>query len=234
MRAQSMLRRAGAILVAILGASLLAACGSERLVPTVITPAAPTTSVAQADARLAAVLAERAAIEARHAEREVVCYGKFFVTNCLEEAKERRRLALAGQRAIEVEAEYFKRKNKVEERDKAIAEADARFQAEEAGLAAQPGVAPKTVSPVPPPRPSSVPGRLAKRDARTAQEAAAAPANAAARAAKSTAFEERKRKSDERQREVAQRKADRAAKRAADQAEKDKAAAAQKNPAPTR
>jgi colicin import membrane protein len=230
MRAQSMLRHAGALLVA----SLLAACGSERLLPDATPVVAPTTSVAQADERLAAVLAERAAIEARHAQREVVCYNKFFVNNCLEEAKERRRLALATQRAIEIEAEYFKRKNKVDERDKAIAEADAKFQAEEAAAAAKPSAPPKTISPAPPPRPSTVPGRIAKRDARAAQEAAAEPANAAARAAKAAAFEERKRKSEERQREVAKRKAENAAKRAAEQAEKDKAAAAQKAPAPAR
>jgi hypothetical protein len=225
-----MLRHAGALLVA----GLLAACGSERLLPDTVPVVAPTTSVAQADERLAAVAAERAAIEARHAEREVVCYNKFFVNNCLEEAKERRRLGLATQRAIEIEAEYFKRKNKVDERDKAIAEADAKFQAEEAAGAAQPSAPPKTIGPARPPRPSTVPGRIAKRDARAAQEAAAEPANAAARAAKAAAFEERKRKSEERQREVAKRKADNAAKRAAEQAEKDKAAAAQKAPAPTR
>lgn len=230
MRAQSPLRHAGVVVVV----SLLAACGSERLVSDPVPVVAPTTSVAQADARLAAVVAERAAIEARHAEREVVCYGKFFVTNCVEEAKERRRLALATQRAIEIEAEHFKRKNKVDERDKAIAEADVKFQAEEAASAVQPVAAPKKTSAAPPPRPTTVPGRIAKRDARAAQEAAAEPANAATRAANAAAFEERKRKSEERQQAVAKRKAENVAKRAAEQAERDKAAAAQKAPAPTR
>jgi hypothetical protein len=231
-RAQSTLRHAGALFVA----SLLAACASKGPAPAA-TPAVPTTSVAQAEERLAAVTAERAAIESRHAEREVLCYEKFFMNNCLEEAKERRRAALAAQRAVEIEAEYFLRKNKVEERDKAMAEAEATFQAQQAGAAAQPPAPPKTVSPVPPPRASSVPGRIATRDARAAQEAAAAPANAAARAAKAAEFEERRRKSEERQREVAQRKAERAAERAAAQAEKEKAekaAAAQKAPVPAR
>lgn len=222
MRAQSLLRHAGAVVVA----GLLAACGSERLLPDAVPVVAPTTSVAQADARLAAVAAERAAIEARHAEREVVCYNKFFVNNCLDEAKERRRLALATQRAIEIEAEYFKRKNKVEERDKAIAEADARFQAEEAAASTEPSAAPKATGAAPKPRAPTVPGRIARRDARAAQEAAAEPANAATRAAKAAAFEERKRKSEERQRAVAKRKAENAAKRAAAQAEKEKEKAA--------
>lgn len=219
-RAQSLLRHGGAVLIS----SLLAACAATK--PAAVSmPVAPTTSVAQADERLAAVALERAAIEARFAEREVVCYEKFFVNSCLDEAKERRRVALSAQRAIEVEAEYFIRKNKVEERDKAIAAAEAEFQAEQAGAAVQVPAAPKTIDPVPPPRKSTVPGRIARRDARAAQEAAAEPANAAARAANAAAFEERRRKSEERQKEVAQRKADRAAKRAAEQAEKEKAAA---------
>ncbi len=221
MRAQSLLRHAGAVALA----SLLAACGSERLVPDTVPVVAPTTSVAQADARLAAVVAERAAIEARHAEREVVCYNKFFVNNCLDEAKERRRLALATQRAIEIEAEYFKRKNKVEERDKAIAEAEAKFQAEEAAAPAEPSAAPKATRAAPKPRAPTVPGRIARRDARAAQQAAAESATAATRAAKAAAFEERKRTSEERQRAVAKRKAENVAKRAAAQAEKEKAAA---------
>lgn len=222
-RAQSMLRHTGALLVA----GLLAACGTGR--PALVSTAvAPTTSVAQADGRLAAVARERAAIESRYAEREALCYDKFFVNNCLDEAKERRRVALAAQRAIEVEAEYFIRKNKVEERDKAMAAAEAKFQAEEAGAAARPGAPPKTVSPVPPARGSSVPGRSARRDARAAQEAAQQPVEAATRAANAAAFEARRRKSEERQREVGQRKAE----RAAQQAEKDKAAAAQKAAAP--
>lgn len=226
--AHSILRRAGAVLAA----GLLASCASQQPAQ-VSTAVTPTTSVAQADERLAAVAAERAAIEARFAARESACYDKFFVNSCLDEAKERRRVALAAQRAIEVEAEYFKRKHTVEERDKAIAEAEAKFQAEEAATAAQPA-APKEIAPVPPPRRSSVPDRIARRDARAAQEAAAEPANAAARAANVAAFEERRRKSEERQREVAQRKAERAAKRAAQQAEKEKAAAAEKAAVPAR
>ncbi|WP_229425161.1 hypothetical protein [Massilia sp. Se16.2.3] len=118
------IRRAG---IAGLLAALLASCAADG--PTqVATPLAPTTSVVQADERLASVAAERAAIEARYAEREAGCYKKFFVNHCLDEAKEGRRAALAPQRAIEIEAEYFKRKNKVEERDRAIAEAEAKFR----------------------------------------------------------------------------------------------------------
>jgi hypothetical protein len=228
-KSQSLLRHGGAVLMF----SLLAACAGQRPAP-VSKAVAPTTSVAQADERLAAVAAERAAIGARYTAREAVCYDKFFVNNCLDEAKELRRMALAEQRMIEVEAEHFKRKNTVEQRDKAIAETEAKFQAEEASAAAQPPVAPKALTPVPPPRASTVPGRIARRNARAAQEAAAEPANAATRAANAAAFEERRRKSEERQRDVARRKAEREAKRAAEKARKEKAEAEQQAPAPSR
>jgi hypothetical protein len=227
--AQSLLRHAGTVFMV----ALLTACASKR--PAELSTAVPpTTSVAQADQRLAEVAAERAAIESRHAEREVVCYDKFFVNHCLDEAKDLRRVALAAQRAIEVEAEHFKRKNTVEQRDKAMAEAEAKFQAEEAGAAAQPAAAPKTIAPVPPARAARAPGRVARHDARAAKEAAAAPADAATRAAKVAAFEDKRRKSEERQRAVAKRKAERQAKRAAEKAAKEKAAAAQQAPDPAR
>lgn len=215
-------RRGGCALVM---AGLLAACASDQPLAPAST-LAPTTSVAEADARLAGVAAERGAIERRYAEREAVCYEKFFVNNCLDDAKEIRRAALAVQRAIEVEAEHFKRKNTVDERDRAMAASEAAFQAEEARAAATPPRPPKTVTPTPPPRPSSVPGRIARQNARNAQEAAQEPARAAQRAANAAAYEERRRKSEARQREVAKRKAEREAKRAAEQARKDQEAKA--------
>ncbi|MEN3276436.1 MAG: colicin import rane protein [Massilia sp.] len=206
---------------------LLAACASNSPAPPSET-VAPTTSVAQAEERLANVAAERAAIEARYAAREAVCYEKFFVNDCLDEARQRRRSALAVQRAVEVEAEYFIRKNKVDERDRAMAEAEAEYQAQEARAAANPPEAPKGVEPLPPARPTAVNKRMAARNARLQQEAASAQAEAAKRAANVADYEERRRKSEERQRVVAQRKAEREAKRAAARAEQEKAAAEQK------
>jgi len=215
--AQSILQRAACALV--LG--LLAACASERQAPPPA-PSSPTTSVAQADVRLAAVAAERAAIEANFAAREAVCYDKFFVNNCLDEAKERRRSALAVQRAIEIEAEHFKRQFKVEERDRQMAEAEVRYREEEARAAAAPPAPPKTPTAVPPPRPSPVAKRMARHTAKVQQDAAREAADAPKRAANAAAYEERRRKSEEKQKEVAQRKADREAKRV--KAEQEKAA----------
>lgn len=195
--------------------SLLAACAARQTDQ--LRPALPpTSSVAQADQRLAAVAAERRAIEARFAEREALCYEKFLMNQCLDDAKERRRSALASERAIEIEAEYFKRKSKVEERERAMAAADQAFEAEEARAAQAPPLAPHSATALPPPRPSTVTARIARRNAKVEQEAAAA--NAAERAAKVLAFDARRSKAAERQQAVAERKAQSAAKRAAAQA----------------
>ena len=208
-------------------AVLLGACSSAGQTA-VEAPAAPSTSVAQAEQRLAAVTAERAAIEARYLEREIECYDKFFVNRCLDQARERQRVALLGQRAIEIEAARYLRRSKVEERDLAIAEAEAAYQKEEAELAANPPAA-KTVQPAPQPRAKA----SASRNKPRAEPAARPQDDPATQAANVAAYEERKRKSEERQKEVARRVAEReaaAARRAAQEAAKANGGNA---PAPT-
>jgi hypothetical protein len=199
---------------------LLAACGANQTAPREVAPP-PVTSVAQADAQLAAVARERTAIEVRFAERERVCYNKFFVTGCLDEAKERHRSALAAQRAIEVQAERFKRQAAVDERDRKLAEADKRYREEEARLSAEPPKPEHVVEPVPAPRASTVPARVAERDARLKAAQAKEAAEAPKRAQNVRDYERRKAESLERQRDVERRKAERAAK-AAKKAEEDK------------
>ena len=194
-------------------AALLAACASHDVVPQEVPPP-PVTSVARADQQLAAVARERAAIEARFAERERVCYDRFFVNNCLDEAKERRRNALAAQRAIEVQAERFKRQAVVDARDRNLAEADRRFKEQEARLASEPPKPPPEPSPVPPPRKPTVPERVAQRDARLRAQQQKEAAEAGKRAQNVRDYEARKAQSEERQRKVAQRKAEKAAKEA--------------------
>jgi hypothetical protein len=190
-------------------AVLLAGCASEPVVSAGPAPV-PTTSVEQADQRLTAVARERAAIEARFADRERVCYQKFFVNHCLIDAKERRRSALAAQRSIEIEAEHFKRKAKVEERDRAMAEADAQFKAEEARIAAEPPPPPRQPDETPPPKPKPFADRIARHNAKVQQDQAREQAEAGKRAANVKAYEERKRESEERQRKVQERKAQKA------------------------
>jgi hypothetical protein len=217
MKADLLMRRAlgGAML-----SLLLAACGANRPAPHEVAPP-PVTSVAQADAQLAAVARERTAIEVRFAERERVCYNKFFVTGCLDEAKERHRSALAAQRAIEVQAERFKRQAAVDERDRKLAEADKRYREEEGRLSAEPPKPEHVVEPAPAPRASTVPARVAERDARLKAAQAKEAAEAPKRAQNVRDYERRKAESLERQRDVERRKAERAAK-AAKKAEEDK------------
>ena len=227
------------ILAAAACALLLAACSSAERAEPEAAPE-PTTSTAQAESRLAAVAAERAAIEARYADREAVCYEKFFVNRCLDQANEERRVALLAQRAIENEAQRYLRRAKVEERDRAMAEAEAAYQEEEARLADDPpAVKTPQDTALPPPRAKAGESRLARNRQQAQQKeqerAARADIDAAERAANVAAYEERRRKSEERQKEVARRVAEREAK-AARQAEQ---AAAKANgtataPAPAR
>jgi predicted small lipoprotein YifL len=210
---------------------LLAACGTNGPAPREAPPP-PVTSVAQADQQLAAVARERAGIEARFAERERVCYDKFFVTSCLDEAKERRRSALAAQRAIEVQAERFKRQAVVDERDRKLAEADKKYREEEARMAAEPPKPAREVEAAPAPRAPTAPGRIAERDAKLKAAKDKEVAGASKRAQNVRDYERRKAESDERQRDVARKKAERAA-RAAKKAEEEKARAAKSaSPAP--
>ncbi|MGF6273288.1 colicin import membrane protein [Massilia sp. UYP11] len=236
MRRQPMLRAAAVAALTL----LLAACAGPELALQEAPPA-PTTSPEQAEQRLATVASERAAIEARFAEREVVCYEKFFVNRCLDEAREVRRAALATQRAIEIEASHYLRRLKVEERDRAIAEADAAYAQEEARLAAEPPPVKKPAAAAPPakkpaaaapPRARSGDSRVVRGQQRAQESTANAEQEAAERAANVAAYEERRRKSQERQKEVARRVAEReakAAERAADEARR----ANGNQPAPT-
>jgi hypothetical protein len=229
MKADTFLRRTVLGAQGALLCMLLAACAGNRPAPREAPPP-PVTSVAQADQQLAAVARERAAVEARFAERERVCYAKFFVTSCLDEAKERRRSALAAQRAIEVQAERFKRQATVEERDRKLAEADKKYREEEARMATEPPKPAHVVEAAPPPRAATVPGRVAERDARLKAAEVKEAADASKRAQNVRDFERRKAESEERQRAVARKKAERAAK-AAKKAEEEKAKAAH-SPAP--
>jgi colicin import membrane protein len=213
---------------------LLSACASPDVVPHEVPPP-PVASVAEADQQLASVARERAVIEARFSERERVCYTKFLVNKCLDEAKEQHRSGLVAQRAIEVQANRFKRKALVEERDRNLAEADRKFQEQEAHLAEQPPKPAAVVLPPAPPRKSTLQQRTAERNARVQAAQQKEAADAGKRAKNVEDYAARKAESDERVRKVAQRKADKAAKAAkdADAAKVKAAEAAAKAPAAT-
>ena len=199
--------------VILTGAAGLVACTTVLLPPNVTPVVAPSKSVEEATRRLADVKMERARIEAGYAASEKICYAKFFVNTCLDAAREKRRSALAQQNAVEVEAEYFQRKAKVEQRDREVAESLKQFEAEEAARAAQPPPPPRVESkPVEKAPKPSLAARRASQEARMAKKAAQEQAEAPQRAERARAFEERRKESEQRQREVEQRKAEKAAK----------------------
>jgi colicin import membrane protein len=185
----------------------LAGCTTVLLPPNVEPVVEPSTSLEQAARRLVEVKAERAATLADYAASEQLCYGKFFVNNCLDMAKEKRRGKLAVLRAREVEAERYQRQAAVDQRDREVAQAVKEFEAGEARMAALPAPAPRAEPvAVDAPKPA-LKDRRAERAAKDAARAQQARAEAPQRAAKAKAFEERKLRAEARQRKIAEKKA---------------------------
>lgn len=85
-------------------------------------PAGSIQSEEAASAALETVTEARSNIEARFAADQRTCYPKFFTTSCLNKAAERRRLDLLLVRPLEIEANAYTRRAKVEERDRRLAE----------------------------------------------------------------------------------------------------------------
>ena len=176
-------------------------CAAHQTAPEAA-PVPASSSVPQADARLAEMARVRTVVEARFAEREQICYTKFFVNHCLDQAKEERRSALSGLRAIEIEASHFKRAHAVEQRDLALAadNAEAKAKAEAPALhlskpALQPAAAPRAKA--------------------ARQQPLAAVTDQARRTAKVAAQEKKRNASLQRQREIAAKQAAREASEAA-------------------
>jgi colicin import membrane protein len=115
---------ATAVALAMCVAPVLAREESSSMTPSLLAryPAGSISSVEIADRALTEAASENSAIEARFAADERGCYSLFFANACRENARERRRLALTQVRPVEVEANAFKRRTRVVERDKALAE----------------------------------------------------------------------------------------------------------------
>jgi len=182
-------------------------------------------SVGQADAALVKVARDRAAVNEEFAASERECSTKFFVNNCLDKAKEKRRVALAAVRAAEVDAQHFKRADSVAKRDAELAERARKDEEENALRAAQPPK-PQHEEKEPPKAPTGV--RVADREAeheaklkRLEQQDAAAVGK---RAANVEAFEKKKAESERRQAEVARKKVENDAKAEKKKADAEKAA----------
>lgn len=201
------LRRAALVLA---GAAL-SACSFVLLPPNVQHVAPPSTSLADAERKLADAALARTAIESNFAASERLCYEKFFVNNCLEEARELRREALAIVRATEVEAELFERRYKANERDRALTEAQKEFEAEDAQRAANPRPEPVAET-APPPKPAATRiNREAANAAKLKRIADKEAAEAGQRAENVAKFEAKRKESERRQAERAKRQAEREA-----------------------
>lgn len=183
---------------------------------TIGAPRIPQThSVEQADARLVQVKKDREAVEAEYAASERVCYQKFFVNNCIDKAKDQRRMRLAELRSVEVEASQFKRRYAVEMRDRELEDRAQRDAAEAAFNAAnaKPAKPDPDAKPLPKPAAVSVEQRQAEHDARERARAAREAAEAPGRAAKAAEFERKKAASEKRQAEVKAKLAEKEEKR---------------------
>jgi colicin import membrane protein len=90
------------------------------------------TTVEISNKALTDVADAKAEVAARDLEQRRVCYTKFFVNHCLDAAKEQRRLALKAIRPVDITANAFLRKDRADERDKALAVQDAQHPAEAA------------------------------------------------------------------------------------------------------
>ncbi len=73
-------------------------------------------TVATADRALAEVRTERPTIRKQLEADEIACYERFFTNLCLNRVEERERSALEQLREVEVEANAFKRRERVERR----------------------------------------------------------------------------------------------------------------------
>lgn len=187
----------------------------------------PTTSVAQADARLLDVKEKRAVVEAAFADSERICYTKFFVNHCLDEAKEIRRAALVDLRAIEIEASHYKRAESVDRRDKALADSNetaAAQLAEREAVPAKPPKAAPVAAPVRKPATQTLAQRQAAHDAKIRQLQAQEAANADKRAANEASYAKNQADAIKRQQQVADKQAEKAEK--ARKTSADKAASA--------
>jgi len=199
--AYSTLRQAAVVLAC----AALSACSYVLLPPNVLHVAPTSASLADAERKLAEAIDKRSAIEAEFAASEQVCYKKFFVNSCLEKAKEKRREALAVVRSIEVEAELYQRRHKADARDRALAETQKQFEAEDAQRVAN-ARPERSEEAAPEPKPIAAPSnRAAENAAKLKRLAEKEQAEAGQRAQNAANFERKRLESERREAERRQR-----------------------------
>ncbi|HTN66009.1 MAG TPA: hypothetical protein VL051_07500 [Burkholderiaceae bacterium] len=173
----------------------------------------------------------RQQVEARYLAQQNACYDRFFVSPCLEQAAEQHRGALERIRPLEIKANVWKRRTKVEERDRNLelqrdrdqeearqrAEQQRQRQAETAEKMqrkAQEGQAAAEKSRL---HEGDADRRVAEHAARLKQQEQDDAAKAGERARNIAEYEQKRRDSEARQREIAADKAEKARQRAAKQ-----------------
>lgn len=188
----------------------------------------------RADAALADITAQQEWVDSQYINDQRACYPKFFTTSCLEAARERHQAATVVLRPVEVEANAFLRRYKVQQRDLALAqrrdedEADRarREQAQkerETKLANNASDKARKAG-----QPAAVPdNRVARHEERMRKDREDEAANAGKRAANAAAFEKKRLESEQRQKEVATKKLEKDRERAEKAAAAAKSAAAQ-------
>lgn len=185
-------------------------------------PSGAIKSVEMAERALAEVDKERERIELQFVEDERACYPKFFTSACLDAAKEKHRLGLAQIQPIEVEANAFKRRAKVADRDKILADKRAEEESQaaqrakeqkekeiatvkkEADIAQR---AKKSAEQNSTARAAETIDRAAQHQAKLQRAQADEAAGAEKRAANVAAYEKKGRDAQARQREIAEKKA---------------------------
>lgn len=192
-------------------------------------PAGSIVTAEAADRALAEAAVERNTAEQRYTTEQGNCYSKFFATSCMDEARERRRKALADIRAVEVQANEFKRRERAAERDREVAQRKADSEAKlaerekqlqqqrEAGRT----VGAKTVSEASKSSRDDAASSAAGKQDRTAQHEAKLKriqaeeaANAAKRAENIAAYERKQQEAEKHLKEVESRKAEKERERA--------------------
>jgi colicin import membrane protein len=183
-------------------------------------PAGSIRSVETADQALTDVQQERSRLEAEFADEERQCHSRFFVTACIDAAKEARRQALADVQKVEVQANAFKRRARVEERDRALAEkapkptpivksapsskTDSPVHANDGKVPASSGASERKRAQ----RADAARERIARHNAKLERLKAKEAEEAQMRAQNVADYEKKRRDAEERQREVAARKAE--------------------------
>ena len=150
---------------------------------------------------------QRAGVEQKFATGQHDCYSRFFATNCLDAAKEERRVALAQIRKVEVDANAYIRSARVVERDRKLA---AKREHDAANPPTPIGeTAPKQNSSSPADHdPNEGARRSAEHDAKAKAQQQQDAAKAPERAAKAEAYNKKVADAEQRQRDVAQKKAE--------------------------